>query len=106
MAPTYTVLIPPTRVTEDEANFVNNYRRANHITLGETLRRCVNALQDNDRDIQKASYGSTKILLSGFLVDANTAKFISSVAYEKDTSKCQIIRSAIDCMSKQEVKAK
>lgn len=105
MAANYTVLIPPTRVTVDEANFVNEYRRANRVTLSETLRRCVDALKANGRDFKRATYGSSKLLLPGFLVNEETAAFINEVAYEKDLSKCQIIRSAIDCMSsKQEVK--
>lgn len=105
MTATYTILIPPTRVTEEEANFVNMYRRENRITLSETLRRCMKALQEDGQDIKRASYGSSKKLLTAFLVDAETASFIATISYEKDMSKSQIIRSAIDCMSrKQEVK--
>jgi hypothetical protein len=106
MTAQYTVLIPPARVTEDEANFVNNYRRLNRITVSETLRRCMKALQGDGQDFKRAPYGSSKKQLPAFLVDAETAEFIKSMSYEKDTSKCQIIRSAIDCMIKQEVKEK
>jgi hypothetical protein len=102
MAATYTVLMPPTRVTEDEAKFVNEYRRANRVTLSETLRRCIKALQENGRDFKRAPYGSTKTQVGSFLVDEDAAVFIREIAFEKDISKCQIIRSAIDCMSKKE----
>lgn len=102
MAATYTVLIPPTRVTSEQGAFVHEYRRANRITLSETLRRCVSALRENGHEFKQAPYGSSKLLLPGFLVDADTASFISEIAFEKDISKCQIIRSAIDYMSKKE----
>lgn len=95
---TYTVLIPPTRVTEREAEFVNGYRRENRITMSETLRRCVASLRKNGKDIKKAPYGSSQLLLPGFLVDEDTAKFINETAYEHDISRCQIVRSAIDYM--------
>lgn len=105
MTAIYTILIPPTRVTQNEANFVNSYRRANRVTTSETLRRCLEALKVNGRDIKRSAYGSTKLQLPPFLVDKETAEFIDELAYEKDLSRCQIIRSAIDCMSKkQEVK--
>lgn len=100
MAPTYTKLITPTRVTDKEAEFVNEYRRENRITLSETLRRCVAALRKNGRTFKKAPYGSAQKWLPGFLVDEDTATFISEVAYENDISKCQIVRSAIDYMMK------
>lgn len=106
MAAIYTVLIPPTRVTEDEANFVNEYRKANWITVGETLRRCVNALRENGQDFKRMPYGLSRKMLPGFLVDTDTNNFITGLVHEKDTSRCQIIRSAIDCMKKkQEVNA-
>jgi hypothetical protein len=89
-------------VTEDEAKFVNEYRRANRVTLSETLRRCIKALQENGRNFKREPYGSSKKFLPGFLVDTDTSIFISEVAFEQDISKSQIIRSAIDCMSKKE----
>jgi len=101
MAATYIVLIPPTRVTEDEAKFVNEYRREHRVTLSETLRRCITALRKNGKDFSRSPYGTSRQLLPGFLVDEGTAEFIGALAFEKDMSKCQIVRSAIDCMSKE-----
>lgn len=105
MTAIYTTLIPPTRVTIEEAEFVNCYRREKRITISETLRRCVSALRENGRELEIAAYGESKQVLPGFLVDSSTADFIKELAYDKDVSRCQVIRSAIDCMSKKEAKA-
>lgn len=100
MTAKYTVLIPPTWVTKDEADFVKSYRRANRINTSETLRRFIAAYTKckGEYIIEEAAYGSLKAQINGFLVDDATAHFISELAYVKDTSKGQIVRSAIDYM--------
>ncbi len=103
MTPTYTVLIPPSRVSPEQVAWVREYRRRERITTGEALRRCIAALQENGKDFVQAPYGSSGQFLAGFLVDASTAQFMDELAFEKDVSRSQIVRSAIDVMMKEQI---